>query len=103
MTAKEMFEKKYREKLASIRNREREYVKEIAEFKKISPAQVMFMGLEITEHDIKANGGWGGELYNDLTQLHAQKLIASNKHRQEHGHVDRYWLTKKGYKKLFAE
>ena len=103
MTVKEFFEVKYREKMANITKREWERVKENAENNKMHPAQFMFMCFEITANDIKNNGGWYGELHSDLLQMHAQKLVASNKHRQEHGHIDRYWLTKKGYKKLFAE
>ena len=102
MVVKEMLESKYREKMANITEREWKRVKADAECYGISVAECIIRELEITETDIKQNGGWYGELHTNLLDLHKQKLIASNKHRQERGHVDRYWLTPNGYKKLFA-
>lgn len=100
MTVKEMLDIKYREWLKNIRRREWENVNIYAEAKKMHVAEYMYMCLEITEQDIKNNGGYNGELYSDLKQMHEKKLLASNQHRQEHGHVDKWWLTKKGMKSL---
>ena len=100
MTVKQFLENKYREKMLTITEREWKRVKEDAEYSKKHPAEILYMSFEITENDIKNNGGWYGELHNDLLKMHEQKLVASNKHRQEHGHIDRYWLTKKGFKSL---
>lgn len=100
MTVKEMFENKYREKMANITEREWKIAKACAEAEKIPVAELIIRGFEITEKDFYNNGiyYYGGE----LEKLHKQKLIASNRHRQEHGHVTVYWLTAKGYKQLFA-
>lgn len=100
MTVKEFLEIKYREKMLTITEREYRRLKEYCQLTKKHPAEVVYMAFEITENDINQNGGWNGELYKDLSQMHQQKLVASNKHRQEHGHIDRYWLTKKGFKHL---
>lgn len=100
MTVAKMFEEKYRELLKNMNDRTYENFKARAEYENKHLAELMYMSLEITEHDIKANGGYGGELYTELQTMHKNKLLASNKHRQEHGHIDRYWLTKKGFKAL---
>lgn len=100
MTVAQFLDSKYRDKMATITEREWRRITEDAALTKKHPAEIIYMGFEITEHDIKANGGWHGELHNDLLRMHEQKLVASNKHRQEHGHIDRYWLTKKGLKAL---
>lgn len=102
MTVFEMFTKKYNDKLLTMSGRQWEIIQRDAEIKKIHPAEHMYMCLVITHNDIVANGGYGGEMYRELDQMHRDKLLASNKHRQYHGHVTRYWLTKKGinyYKK----
>lgn len=100
MKAAEMFEQKYRELLKNMNGVTYRNFKARAECENKHLAELMYMALEITEHDIKSNGGYGGELYADLQEMHKAKLLASNKHRQEHGHIDRYWLTKKGFKAL---
>ena len=61
------------------------------------PAQYMYMSFEITVNDIKANGGYTGELWQEISEMHKAKLLASNSHRQYSGHVTAYWLTKKGW------
>lgn len=98
MTVKELFENKYREKVANITAREWERVKQDAECKKMHPAKYMFLCLEITEKDLRANGMF--YFGSELEELHKAKCISSNRHRQERGHIDRYWLTEKGYKKI---
>lgn len=103
MTVREAFENKYREWLKRIRKNEWLTVQEMAEHQKLHPADYMILCLEITEKDIKANGGYKSQFYAELKQMHEAKLIASNCHRQEHGHIDRYWLTKKGLKKWWGE
>lgn len=98
MTVKEMFENKYREKMKNIREREWENIKEYAELNRMHPAQVVIMGLEITEND--CNPRKNPEVYFELIEMNKNKLVASNRHRQYHGKVDAFWLTKKGYKQL---
>jgi hypothetical protein len=58
------------------------------------------MCLEITEHE--CNPRKNREAYIELIQMNKDKLIASNRHRQYHGKVDAFWLTKKGYKALWG-
>lgn len=94
-----MLDKKYGEWLKRIYKREWENIQSYASARGMHPAEYMYMCLEITANDIKAN--WGnGELYAEIDRMHKQKLLASNKHRQEHGHITKYWLTKKGLKTL---
>lgn len=100
MTVANLLKMKYEDMLYSMKRVTWENFKARAEFEKKHPAELMYMALEITEHDIKAHGGYAGELYAELKAMHEAKLLASNKHRQEHGHVDRWWLTKKGFKEL---
>lgn len=96
-----MFKNKYREKMANITEREWKRVKEDAQFKKMHPSEFIMMCLEITESD--CNPRVNADVYWELIEMNNNKLIASNRHKQENGHTDRFWLTKKGYKKLFAE
>ncbi len=63
-------------------------------------AELVYMALEITEFDIKKNGGYNSDLYKEIEEMHNNKLLASNKHRQYAGHITAYWLTKKGFKAL---
>lgn len=98
MTANEMLMKKYREWLQNMTKREWENIKVYAEAKKMSIPDYMMMCIEITERDYKQDA----ELRADLWNMHAEKLLASNKHRQEHGHIDRFWLTKKGLNQFNA-
>lgn len=64
------------------------------------PAQTIYMTLEITADDIRKNGGWTGELWQEIDSMHKSKLLASNAHRQHSGHVTKYWLTEKGWKAI---
>lgn len=98
MTVKEMFEVKYKEYMANINRRAWENAKFYAEYKKMPVHKFVMLSIEITEADLK---NWG-VVYcgGELEELHKAKCIASNKHRQERHHVDRYWLTEKGYKQL---
>lgn len=59
------------------------------------PIQYVYMGLEITVNDIKANGGYNGELWQEISEMQKAKLMASNAHRQYSGQVTKYWLTKR--------
>ena len=61
-----------------------------------------YMSLEITVNDIKANGGYTGELWNEIRNAHENKLLASNAHRQDARTVTKYWLTNKGYKAIIG-
>lgn len=100
LTVAQVLEEKYRVKLLTMSERDVKRLKETAQCTKQHPAEILYMSLEITENDIKENGGWYGPLHTELLSMHEQKLSASNKHRQERGHFDRYWLTKKGFKAL---
>ena len=100
MTVKEMFERKYKEYMKNINRTAWENHKFYAESQKIPVYQHIILSLEITQNDLKK---WGIRYDGELKELHTQKYIASNMHRNEHGHIDRWWLTKKGYKKLFEE
>ena len=103
MTVKEMFEKKYKEYMANISKTAWENHKFYAEAKNIPVFEHIMLCLEITDKELRENGIYYECTDCDLVQLHKSKCLASNRHRQEHGHIDRYWLTKKGYKQLFAE
>ena len=70
-------------------------VKVFAEEQGIPVYQQIMLSIEITEADLKK---WGVSYSGELEAMHKAKYIASNRHRQEHGHLDRYWLTEKGYK-----
>ena len=100
MTVSEMFYKKYKESLKTMNRTSWENVQLQSKESGIHPAQIIYMGLEITAFDIKENGGWNGELYQEIKQLHADKQLVSNLHRQAHGQVTAYWLTKKGFRVL---
>ena len=63
-------------------------------------AKYLYMGLEITANDIKANGGWNGELYNEIEQMHKEKLLASNAHFQNPRVITKWWLTAKGFRAI---
>ena len=99
MTVFEILYQKYKTWLKNMTPREWRNLNEQAEHTNKHIVEIMFMALEITEFDIKANGGYKGELWQELHQMHQDKLIASNQHRQYHGKVDSYWLTQKGFKK----
>lgn len=100
MTAYEMMYSKYREWLQRMTKREWENIKAYAEAKKMSIPDYMMMCIELTEND--ANPRKNAEVYFELIEMNNNKLIASNRHRQEHGHINRFWLTKKGLKEFNA-
>lgn len=100
MKVKELLDKKYSEWLKKMYKREWENILSYAEAEKMHPAEYMYSCLKITEYDIRANGGYGGELYKEIVEMHQQKLLASNKGRHGHHKVDVYWLTKKGLKQF---
>jgi hypothetical protein len=97
MTVKEMFEAKYKEHMATINRRAWENAKFYAEHKGMPVYEYIMLSIEITQGDLRR---WNASYYGELEELHKAKCIASNRHRQEHGHIDRYWLTEKGYKQL---
>ena len=100
MTVKEMFAIKY-EELQKLHNLVFwSNAKYYAEAKKMPLAKYLYMGLEITERDIKANGGYNGELWHEIEQMHADKLLASNAHRQDPRTLTKYWLTGKGFREI---
>ena len=102
MTIKEMFQKKY-EALQGLYNPVWwSNAKYYAEAKKMTLEQYCYMSLEITANDIKANGGYTGELWDEISKAHGAKLLASNAHRQDARSVTKYWLTKKGFRELIA-
>ena len=98
MTVNEIFKFKYEAMLKTMNSTAWRNFKFRAEYEKKHIAELMYMAIEITEFDIRENGGYKGELYEEIKQMHEAKLLASNKHRNEHGHVDRWWLTPKGFK-----
>lgn len=100
MTVYEMFCDKYKERMKTMTAKDWDYVKAIAEAKKMHPAEVIVRSLEITENEV--NPRKNAEVYWELIRMNEEKLIASNRHRQYHGKVDTFWLTAKGYKKLFT-
>lgn len=100
MTIAELLKNKYETMLKNMNARTWQNIKARSEYENKHAAEIMYMMIEITEFDIKANGGYNSELYNELRTMHKNKLLASNMHRQEHGHVDKWWLTKKGFKEL---
>lgn len=95
MTVKELFSIKYRYWLKNMTSREWENIKFYAEAKNMSIPDYMLLCLEITEDDIKNYGGYKTDLYAEIKEMHSAKFLASNCHRQEHGHIDKWWLTKK--------
>jgi hypothetical protein len=100
MTVKEMFENKYRERMATITEREWKRAKEDAEYKKMPIAQFIMMCLEITEND--CNPRKNADAYWEMIEMNKNKLVASNRHKSDCRNPTRFWLTKKGYKEMFA-
>ena len=96
-----MFETKYRETMATITERQWARVKEDAESVKKHPAEFIIMNLVMSENE--CNPRKNADVYWELIEMNKNKLVASNRHRQYSGKVDAFWLTPKGYKKLFAE
>ena len=93
----EMLDQKYREKLKTMHGSHWDVIKRDAAARKVHPAEIMYMALEITHNDIKQNGGYTGELWEDIQAMREAKLMASNANRQYSGHVTKYWLTKRGW------
>ena len=102
MTVAECFKSKYVSWLKNMRGFEWESIKYYAERNKRTIPEHMMMCLEITENDIRKEG-WNSDFYAEIKALHKAKLLASNQHRQEHGHVTKFWLTAKGLKKMAQE
>lgn len=98
MTAYEMFLNKYKERLKNMSKKEWENIKYYAEAKQMSIPDYMAMCLVITEHEV--NPRKNAEVYSELIKMNKEKLVASNRHRQYHGKVDAFWLTKKGLKEF---
>lgn len=98
MTVYEMFQSKYEQWLKNITKREWENIKVYAESKKMSIPDYMMMCLEITIND--ASPQKNADVYWELIEMHKNKLVASNRHRQAHGQVNAFWLTKKGLKEF---
>jgi hypothetical protein len=99
MTAKEMFENKYRAYMQNITPRAWEKCQAYAEAKKMPVYKFIMLNLQITVNE--CNPRQNAEVYWELIQMNNDKLIASNRHKQYSGHVTTFWLTPKGYKKLF--
>lgn len=102
MTLKEMFQKKYDELQKLYNPVWWSNAKYYAEAQKMTLEKYCYFSLEITEKDIKANGGYTGELWQEIKAAHESKLLASNAHRQDPRTLTKYWLTKKGYKAIIA-
>lgn len=100
MTVFDILKQKYMNRLANLGPFEMKRVEEISASLNQHPAKTMFMALEITANDIKKNGGYTGELYAEIQEMHKSKLLASNVHRQYYGKVTAYWLTQKGFNYL---
>ena len=98
MTAFEMFKAKYEEWLKNMSKRDWENIKVYAPAKKMSIPDYMMMCLEITVNE--CNPRKNADAYWELIQMNEDKLVASNRHRHEYGHVTRFWLTKKGLKEF---
>lgn len=94
MTVCEMLETKYRETVKRMSASRWHYINEMPQH----PAKTIYMGLEITANDIRDNGGYSGEFFQEIDRMHKEKMLASNKHRQAHGEITKYWLTAKGWK-----
>lgn len=100
MTIKEMLQSKYAE-LQKLNNPVWwANAKYYADAKKMTLEHYCIMSLEITVKDIKEHGGYNGELWTEIQNAHAGKLLASNAHRQDARTMTKYWLTKKGYKEI---
>lgn len=100
MTVKEMFYQKYQEMLKNMNRVSWKNFEEQSKSQNKHMAELMYMALEITADDIRANDGWTGELWQEISEMHKAKLLASNAHRQHSGHVTAYWLTLKGFKSI---
>lgn len=97
MAAYEMFKQKYLEFMQRVNAKAWESIKANAESKKMAiPDYIMLNCIAITIND--ASPRKNANVYWDLIQLNNEKAVASNRHRQYHGKVDAFWLTKKGLK-----
>lgn len=103
MTVFELLTEKYRQRMQSMTEHDWAVIKEQAAKKKLHPAQIVYMTLEITEFDIRKNGGYCGDMYSEIRDLHTKKCMASNAHKQYHGKVDAYWLTANGARRFRSQ
>lgn len=103
MTVKEMFYQKYQNMLKRMNQVSWEDFKMQSKAQNKHMVELMYMSLEITVNDIRSNGGWTGELWQEISEMQKNKLLASNAHRQYSGHVTTYWLTPKGFKFINRE
>ena len=95
MTVKQLLQEQYKDYMKNIHESAWKYCCECAAAKKMHVADYILINyICITEYDLKKNG----VSYSEAVDLNKSKLLASNRHRQEHGHVDAFWLTKKGIK-----
>lgn len=93
----------FQKKLAKFNEGYHDYadMEQHAKQAKLPISEYIMTLLEITQNDIKKQpDGYRSKLYQELKMLHEQKILASNQHRQEHGHIDRWWFTTRGIKKL---
>lgn len=97
MTVAECFKEKYEELLKHMNKSDWDNIQYYAKCYNRTIPEHMYYILEITENDIRKNG-W--DFAYEIERMHKDKLLASNKHRQYHGKVTIYWLTKKGVKKM---
>lgn len=98
MTVREMYYKKYCATLKQINKAKWEMIMRQSDEKRMHPAEIMYLFyIEITVDDIRLNGGYNGELWREIKELHSKKMMASNAHRQYSGHKTAYWLTIKGF------
>lgn len=98
MTAFEMFKEKYEASLKTMTSRAWENIKASAPAKGMTIPDYMMMCLEISENE--CNPRKNADVYWELIKMNENKLVASNRHRHEYGHVTRFWLTKKGLREF---
>lgn len=100
MTVREMYYKKYCAMLKRITKVEWDYLMKRSKDRRWHPVKAMYLHTTITVDDIRANGGYTGELWQEIKEMHGKKLMASNAHRHYGGHKTAYWLTPKGFNHL---
>ena len=96
MTVAEMLDTKYRDFMKNVPYESWKWITSQTKH----PAEIIYRGLEITVNDIRKNGGFNGELWQEIKAMHESKLLASNQHRQAHGQITKYWLTEKGWRHI---
>ena len=94
---KEILYSKYRAALKAMNETAWKNAKQYAAAKKQHLAEYMYMGLEITVTDIKRNGGYNGELWREISEMHRAGMLASNSNRGNSRGETKYWLTRKGF------